>query len=158
MARMPMATLAAAAPDPTGGAGAGGAGTGGAGAGASDPTAGAGAGDGGDDSDVVVTITQNDDGSYMVYAGDEPDPGDMSSDDASAMGAAGGAPAAQGTPADSIGTALKAAMDIMNAAKSSSGAPGNADDQFAAGYSGSTSPTAAGSGTAGAVGASAQKY
>lgn len=125
-----------------------------------DPSGGAGDGsdaDAGSGTDVVVTICKNPDGSYTVYAGDEPDAGagDMSEDDADAMGgagdmpapgggAAGGAPpAAQGQPADSIGAALKAALDIMNADKSSEGAPGNADDQLNAGFSASQSPTPA---------------
>lgn len=101
------------------------------------------------DSDVVVTITRADDGSYMVYAGDEPEAGgDMSEDDSDAMGGAGNAPAplspsSQGQPADSIGAALKIALDIMNADKSSEGAPGNADDQFAGGFNASKSPTPA---------------
>jgi hypothetical protein len=126
-----------------------------------DASAGAGAGDGSDSdsSDVIVTICKNDDGSYTVYAGDEPDAGDsgdMSLDDTDAMGSAGdataggragmaggGAPPPQGQPADSIGAALKAALDILNADKSSEGAPGNADDQLAAGFSASQSPTPA---------------
>jgi hypothetical protein len=127
-------------PDSTGGAGAGG-----------DPTGGADAGSGGGDQ-VVVSITMTADGSYMVYAGDEPDDsGDMSGDDADAMGAAGAAPAggggmggsSGGQPADSIGAALKIAMDIMNSAASSAGAPGSADDQMSAGYSSSKAPTPA---------------
>lgn len=117
-----------------------------------DPTAGAGDADSGD-SDVLVTICKNGDGSYTVYAGDEPDTGggeDTSEDDDDAMGAAGAAPAggaamgggaSQGTPADSIGAALKAALDILQADKSSEGAPGNADDQLSAGYSAPKSPT-----------------
>ena len=131
---------------------------GGAAAGAADPDAGADT-DAGYDSDVVVTITKNGDGSYMVYAGDEPDsgggPDDTSDDDADAMGGSGAAPAptggaamggggsSQGTPADSIGAALKAALDILNSDKSSEGAPGDADSQFAAGYSAPTAPTPA---------------
>lgn len=131
-----------------------------AGAMGGDPTMGAdpsAAGDpsaGGDDSgsDVVVTICSNGDGTYTVYAGDEPDSGsgDMSGDDADAMGAAGaapapggGAPPPQGQPADSIGAALKAALDILQADASSQGAPGSADDQFASGFSASKSPTPA---------------
>jgi hypothetical protein len=138
-----------------------------------DTSAGVGAGtaggdDTGDDSDsggdVVCTITKNGDGSYTVYPGDEPDSGgggDMSDDDADAMGAASAPPgggggagggmsapqgdqaSAGGTPADSIGAALKAALDILNADKSSEGAPGNADDQLAAGFSANQSPTPA---------------
>jgi hypothetical protein len=124
-------------------------------------------GDAGDDSgdNVIVTICKNDDGSYTVYAGDEPDSGggaDMSDDDTDAMGPAGDAPAPgggaggaggsgmgggmgapQGQPADSIGAALKIALDLLNADKSSEGAPGNADDQLAAGFSASQSPTPA---------------
>jgi hypothetical protein len=121
-------------------------------AGGADPTA-----DAGDDSgQVIVTITKNDDGSYMVYAGDEPDGGsdaDTSADDADAMGAAGAAPAggagmagggsAQGIPADSVGAALKAAMDILQADKSSEGAPGNAEDQFQSGFTSDKNPTPA---------------
>lgn len=122
-------------------------------AGAGDP---AGGGDGG--GDVLVTICKNDDGSYTVYSGDEPD---ASADDADAMGAPGGAPpppggggaggGAAGQPADSIGAALKAALDIMTADKSSEGAPGDADDQLAAGFSADQSPTPA-------TGGPAQKY
>lgn len=123
-----------------------------------DPTAGADPSAGGDDSsNVIVTICKADDG-YTVYAGSPPDAGsgDMSDDDADAMGPAGGAPApdggsggmagggaAQGQPADSVGAALKLALDLLNADKSSEGAPGNADDQMAAGFSASQSPTPA---------------
>lgn len=107
-------------------------------------------------SDVVVTICSNGDGTYTVYAGDEPDAesGDMSGDDAAAMGPAGDAaasPPAQGQPAGSVGEALKAAMTILQADASSQGAPGSADDQFSAGFSASKSPTPAG-------GSAAQKY
>jgi hypothetical protein len=136
-----------------------------------DPMAGGDPDSGGDDSgggdNVVVTICSNDDGSYTVYAGSPPDAddgSDMSDDDTDAMGAAGAAPAPgggagggaggmaggmagggapQGQPADSIGAAFKAALDIMNADKSSEGAPGNADDQLNAGFSASQSPTPA---------------
>lgn len=99
-------------------------------------------------SDVLVTICGNGDGSYTVYAGDEPDAssGDMSDDDADAMGGAGDAaatPPAQGQPATSIGAALKAALDILQSDASSQGAPGSADDQFSAGFSASKSPTPA---------------
>jgi hypothetical protein len=128
-----------------------------------DPTAGAGD-DTDSDDNVVCTITKTGDGSYMVYAGDEPeggDEGDMSDDDTDAMagggapapGGGGAPPAPQGTPADSVGAALKAALDILNADKSSEGAPGNADDQFAGGFNASKSPTPVGMG-----GAMAQKY
>lgn len=117
-----------------------------------DPSAGGDAGSDAGSDDVIVTICKNDDGSYTVYAGDEPDAdsGDMSEDDADAMGAAGtapapggGAPPPEGQPADSIGAALKIALDLLNADKSSEGAPGNADDQLAAGFSASQSPTPA---------------
>jgi hypothetical protein len=133
-----------------------------------DPTAGAGGDDtGGDDGTVtVVTICKAEDGSYIVYTGDKPDGGaDLSADDADAMGAAGGGPAGGapppggggmgggdgGQPADSIGSALKIAMDIMNEDKSSEGAPGNSDDQLNAGFTASKSPTPA-------SGPSGQKY
>jgi hypothetical protein len=148
MARAPSPTGAAAggmmAPDPTAGAATGG---------SADPSAGGEADSG---SDVVVTICKQDDGSYMVYAGDEPDADDsddVSEDDAEAMsgaaasgggGSGGGAGGdAQGQPADSIGAALKIAMDILQSDKSSEGAAGNADDQFAAGFGADKSPTPA---------------
>ena len=164
MARAP--TASAAPPPPPAAAAAGGMG----GMMGADPTAG-GAGDTDNDGDmsdnVVCTICSNGDGSYTVYAGDEPEPGggdaDMSEDDANAMGAAGAAPAGgagggmgggggasapQGQPADSIGAALKLALDILNSDKSSEGAPGNADDQFAAGFSADKNPTPAAGGPA----------
>ena len=123
-----------------------------------DPTADAGGDAGGDQSaDVVCTIVKNGDGTYTVYPGDEPDSGsgDMSDDDADAMGSAGAAPAPSGgasggVEADSIGAALKAAMTILQADQSSEGAPGSADDQFAAGFSADKNPTPAA--------APAQKY
>jgi hypothetical protein len=124
------------------------------------------------DDNVVCTITKNGDGSYTVFAGDEPESGgagdtdDGSEDDADALGPAGAAPAPggaaaggmgagggggngatpQGIPADSVGAALKAALDILNADKSSEGAPGNADDQFAGGFNSPKSPTPIGLG------------
>lgn len=131
-----------------------------------DPMAGAtpgGDADADSDDQVVVTITKNGDGTYQVFAGDEPegggagDQGDMGEDDVDAMGPAGAAPAPggampmggdnggspQGQPADSIGAALKIALDLMQADASSAGAPGSADDQFAAGFGASKSPTPA---------------
>lgn len=136
-------------------------------------------------SEVLVTICKNSNGSYTVYAGDEPDEGaddgsamtddgadgggDMSDDDADAMGSAGGGgvgapagaaagagdmgaqPSPQGQPADSIGAALKAALDILQADKSSEGAAGSADDQFAGGFNAPKEPTAR-------MSAVAQKY
>lgn len=100
----------------------------------------------GSDSNVLVTICKNDDGTYTVYSGDEPEggeSGDMSEDDANAMGTAGDQPAPEGQSADSVGAALKLAMDILQQDASSEGAPGSAADQFAAGFSGSQQPTAA---------------
>lgn len=145
--------MSASMTDPTAGAGADPMAGAGAAAGAPDPTP-----DAGDD--VIVTISKASDGSYMVYAGDEPsssgDDDGTSADDADAMGAAGavpaagggmaagmGAGAAQGQPADSIGAALKIAMDILQADKSSEGAPGNSDDQLNAGFTADKSPTPA---------------
>lgn len=126
-----------------------------------DPTAGAGPDpDAGSDITIVCSIGKKADGSYVVFAGDEPEDddsggGDMSEDDADAMGSSGdmpgggaGAPSAQGQPADSVGQALKLAMDILQADKSSEGAPGSADDQFAAGFGASKAPTPVGMGGA----------
>lgn len=121
-----------------------------------DPTAGAAPDPAPAGDNVVVTICSNGDGSYTVYPGDEPDSdaGDMSTDDAGAMGAAGDAaasPSAQGQPAGSVGEALKIAMTILQSDASSQGGPGSADSQFAAGFSGSQAPTPASS-------SPAQKY
>lgn len=99
-----------------------------------DPTADAGPAPG-DDSNVLVTITSDGAGGFVVYSGDEPEggeTGDMSGDDADAMGSAGDQPAPpQGEPADSVGAALKIAMTILQgAASGGSDAAGN----FAAGF------------------------
>lgn len=167
MARAPAPPAMAALAIPPAGGAAGGMAAGG------DPSAGAGADTGDDDSgsgDVIVTIVKAGDGSYIVYAGDEPSGSDDSSDDdADAMGpagdvaaggaaggmagggAGGGGSSSQGTPADSIGEALKAALGILQDDASSAGAPGNADSQFAEGFSASKNPTPA-------TGSSPQKY
>jgi hypothetical protein len=124
-----------------------------------DPSA-AGDADADSDDNVVCTICSDGQGGYVIYSGDEPESGgagdtdDGSEDDADAMGPAGDAPAggasamggggasdAQGQPADSLGAALKIVMTILQSAQSSQGAPGNADSQFAAGFSASKSPT-----------------
>lgn len=71
---------------------------------------------------VVVTIVANGDGTFMVYPGDEPEgaePGDASQDDVDAMGPGGDQPAGQS--ADSVGAALKIAMDILQAGASGGG-------------------------------------
>ena len=107
-------------------------------AGAADPGMGGGDETGDQSSDVIVTIVKTADGSYMVYAGDEPD---ADADDLASNGSP--APAPQGTPADSVGAALKAAMDILQADASSAGAPGSAEDQLASGYNAPTEPTPA---------------
>lgn len=125
-------------------------------------------GDTGDDmddggSEVLVTISSDGQGGYIVTAGDEDDTGGEgeSADDDAAMGAAAGGGGAGGAPGagpmgagapgagaggqhcDSIGSALKATLDILNASASSAGAPGSADDQLAAGYGGDQSATPA---------------
>ena len=57
--------------------------------------------------------------------------------------AAGAGDEAGGKQVGSIGEALKAALDILNEAQSSAGAPGSAQDQFDQGYGGDQSPTPA---------------
>ncbi len=132
------------------------------------PMAGAGADpDAGSDETTVCTITKTADGTYMVYAGDEPEDddggADMSEDDAdigmgdggaaggggggASMGGAGGS--VGGKPADSIGAALKEAMTILQADASSEGAPGSAEDQFSSGFGAPKTPTPMGMGGAG---------
>jgi hypothetical protein len=114
---------------------------GGAGAGGPPPPApDPGDSDGGGDSNVILTVVQNDDGSFEVYAGDEPEGAgeDMSDDDANAMGPGGDQNAPQGQHADSPGEVLKIAMGILNDATSGSGPGGGGgmDAQFAAGFGG----------------------
>jgi hypothetical protein len=89
------------------------------------------------DSNVLVTITSDGQGGFMVYPGDEPEEdetGDMSGDDAAAMGPSGDEPASQGEPADSVGAALKLAMTILQSAASGGAGPNNAADNFASGF------------------------
>jgi hypothetical protein len=147
MAKAPGAAMSMPPPaaDPTGGSADPSMGA----AGGDDTSADAGQDTTGSSETCIVSICKAADGSYMVYAGDEPDDSDTSDDDSDAMGgmggggAPGGSGSAQGQPASSIGAALKIAMDLLQADKSSEGAPGNADDQFAAGFSASKSPTPA---------------
>lgn len=134
-----------------------------AGAGGMMPDAGAGDDPGGaadSDDNVVVTVCSDGQGGFVIYAGDEPESGDSGDDDtggdgmgadAGAMGAGGGAAggdmggAPQGQPADSVGAALKIIMTILQENQSSQGGAGSSEDQFAAGFSGSQSPTPAAS-------------
>lgn len=134
-----------------------------------DTGADAGTADAGDEdtgSAVLVTIAKGPDGGYLVYAGDEPDEGDEGSDDEgqseddinAEAGAGGGegdqggaassapvpAPAGAGAQhADSIGQALKFALDILDEDASSEGGEGTSEDQFAAGFNEGKEPTPA---------------
>lgn len=107
---------------------------------------------------VLVTIAQGPDGGYIVYAGDEPDEGSDDDEGAAAdAGAAGGgggggggaggagaaAEGAEGRQVDSIGAALKAALDILNESASSQGEAGSSEDQFTGGYGADQSATPA---------------
>lgn len=94
------------------------------------------------DDNVICTVCKNEDGTYTVYQGDEPEGGDedMSSDDASAMGPAGDQPSNQGQQAGSVGEALKLVMSILQQDAQSGG---GAEAQFASGFNGDQSPTPA---------------
>jgi hypothetical protein len=103
-----------------------------------------------EESDVLVTIARDPAGGYLVYAGDEPeeDEGGAEDEGAEAGAGAGGGMAAgggeeAGQHADSVGAALKLAMDIMQEAENSAGAPGSSEDQFAAGFAGGAAPAPA---------------
>lgn len=77
---------------------------------------------------VLVTICKSADGGYTVYAGDEPEEGAEPAEPAEGDEAA----ASQGQPAESIGAALKAALDILQSDESESGGGQKAfDDGFA---------------------------
>lgn len=110
----------------------------------------------GDSSETLVTICKNADGTYTVYAGDEPDAsadtgaddGESDDDDAAMDGQSAAPPMApaggdmsSGKQCSTIGAALKAALDILNEDKSSEGGEGSSEDQFQAGYGGDQSPT-----------------
>lgn len=79
--------------------------------------------DAGSDSTVVATICKDADGTYTVYAGEKP-----------AAPEEGAEPGSNGTPAESVGAALKAVLDVLKADES--GAEGSPDDNFAAGFDG----------------------
>lgn len=104
-----------------------------------DPTAPTGdsADDGSQDSGstTVVTICKEADGSYMVYAGDAPEDGEGDEGDAGGGGDMG---APQGTPADSVGAALKAAMDVLKQDEN-----GGAQSEFDAGFTGGSAASPA---------------
>jgi hypothetical protein len=105
--------------------------------------------DTGDASDtVLVTIAKAPDGGYMVYSGDEPDDNEGAEGEAGAAGGAAdagaaGAGAAGGQHCDSIGAALKAAMDILQESENSAGETGSSEDQFTGGYGGDKGATPA---------------
>jgi hypothetical protein len=91
------------------------------------------------DDNVVLTVTMGADGTFTLYAGDEPeggdagDEGDVSSDDVAAMGSAGEGPAPQ--TAGSLGEAVKICADTLKAAQSGIGG-GSAEANFASGFTG----------------------
>lgn len=84
------------------------------------------------DENVLLTVCKEADGTYSLIKGDE--------QDADGMDAAGSADVA-GSPEqsnkqtfDSVGSLLKGILDLLNEDKASAGAPGDADDQFNAGF------------------------
>ena len=84
---------------------------------------------------VVCTITSNGDGSFTVYAGDEPDAGGAGPDAAASPDAS-----AAGKQCPTVGAALKATMDVLKEAESASGGDaGSSSDQFNAGFEGGSS-------------------
>lgn len=98
--------------------------------------------EGPEESDVLVTIAKGPDGTYLVYEGDEPE-----EDEEEGEGEAGEADEGEegNEPegpepihADSVGAALKAAMDILH--KDEAGGKSE-HDQFTEGYNEDQSPT-----------------
>lgn len=104
------------------------------------PGAGADTG-GGPDDNVICTVCRNDDGTFTVYDGDEPEDGgeDMSGDDAAAMGPGGDQQADQGQQASSVGEALKLVMQALQQSEQG----GGAEADFASGFNGPRSATPA---------------
>lgn len=93
------------------------------------------------DDKVLLTVCHGDrPGSYVIYTGDEPEEaegGDVSGDDAAAMGASGDAPAGQ--PVASKGEAMKAILDIFN---QDEGAAGGAEASFTGAFGAGSQPMA----------------
>lgn len=92
---------------------------------------------GGDDT-TLVTICKKADGSYVVYAGDEPDAAGAGAPD---DGSGGDMSAPAGMPADSVGAALKATLDLLKADED--GGDGGAKANFAAGFDGGSNASPA---------------
>lgn len=84
----------------------------------------------GGDMTTVLTICKGPDGGYMVYAGDKPD---TAAGEGEAPGDAG-----SGMPADSVGAALKAALDILKADEG-----GDEQGDFNAGFDGGSAASPA---------------
>ena len=95
------------------------------------------------DQNVLCTVVSNGDGSFTVYAGDEPDEAEESAEGAPAGGAAAPDEEDQGKQCASVGAALKAVLDILKEAEASSGAEGSSQDQFSAGFDGGSSASPA---------------
>lgn len=115
------------------------------------------------DETVLVTISKTGDGTYMVYKGDEPEPGGEQTNgdvDGAASGASvgdmesAGAPddaampagttadeaSPQGQQAQSVGEALKLAMTILH--DDESGGDGGAEGAFQSGFGGDSGSAA----------------
>lgn len=77
---------------------------------------------------VLLTVCKEPDGTYSLIKGDE--------EDAPAEGEEAAAPGAESNKMmfDSVGALLKGILDLLNEDKSSEGAEGSSEDQFAAGF------------------------
>lgn len=89
----------------------------------------AGNADEGTEPECIATICRNKDGTYMLYAGDEPDAGEPG------MAPGGDEPAPEGQTFDTPQALLRGVMELLN----NSGA---AEDSFAKGFKGEPDATA----------------
>lgn len=84
------------------------------------------------DENVLLTVCKEADGTYSLIKGDEQDAD--GADTAGSADVAGSPEQSNKQTFDSVGSLLKGILDLLNEDKSSAGGPGDADDQFNAGF------------------------
>lgn len=93
---------------------------------------------------VLLTVMDLHDGTYSLIQGDEDEAGEGDDASAAAAPADGSAPApdagaSSGQTFDSVGSLLKAILDLLKTHEESASGDGSAQDNFDAGFSGGSS-------------------